>query len=494
MLALSRAKLQAQVLLREERAAAERSRADALRRIQGPLVVDSDDEPTCPAVPGPVVGTDCLDTQMFVPDTQVVMDCLFTEEQQLLETPPSQPVARKLFHEDAPKPDLPSVPEPTSSTGASTGAGSPAQPAVVSPATNPTPSPLPAEDKFLEFSPPKVVTRSDQLGLKRTKKEGEEDSAPKRGRPPTKSKKGKAKCAAKPKSEGRVKERASSSKDKPDMVSCGETEVKRSRKCKSAAAKESSEPGQAGATEDDVHPDAGAETGPQKRKGRGKGRGKGKRARIDSDPRPMMMAFPVPEYNDGADAEPTFSAPVMANGRSSLAVHPSTEQIEQAAAPAAKSRKLRKKKKGKRAQAKGPATAPAESAECVPGSEMPEAGECGPGSDVPKDGKAEDDEMPNVFAGRRCPQTPGIKGWLIWQNIVKTFVEVIAPNLPERSRTKHEYEYWKRAKKAFDEDDSVITEKDFKIFFLVQSELYVQEELIPGLQVGNEFYHNDDSD
>ena len=51
-----------------------------------------------------------------------------------------------------------------------------------------------------------------------------------------------------------------------------------------------------------------------------------------------------------------------------------------------------------------------------------------------------------------------------------------------------QYEYWLRAKHAFDEDDSVTTPSDFKKFFLVQAEVYVQEELIPGVEACTSTY------
>ncbi|CAE7369766.1 unnamed protein product [Symbiodinium sp. CCMP2456] len=106
--------------------------------------------------------------------------------------------------------------------------------------------------------------------------------------------------------------------------------------------------------------------------------------------------------------------------------------------------------------------------------------EAAPEPSAPND---EEIAVPNVFAGRRCPKTEGAKGWLVWQHIVKSFAQLIDPNLPERSRTKHEYDYWKMAKKAFDEDDSVVSEGDFKTFFLVQAEVYVQEKVVLPIQV-----------
>ena len=45
-----------------------------------------------------------------------------------------------------------------------------------------------------------------------------------------------------------------------------------------------------------------------------------------------------------------------------------------------------------------------------------------------------------------------------------------------------QYDFWRRAKTAFDEDDSVTSPGDFKKFFMVQAEVYVQEELIPFME------------
>ena len=87
---------------------------------------------------------DNQETQAFALDTQMVLEPIFQEEHKaLIESP--LPLARKLFPEDEDKgagePSVPAVPAPAES---------------LSPQTNPTPSPLPTDHKFLEFSPPKV--------------------------------------------------------------------------------------------------------------------------------------------------------------------------------------------------------------------------------------------------------------------------------------------------------------------------------------------------
>ena len=47
-------------------------------------------------------------------------------------------------------------------------------------------------------------------------------------------------------------------------------------------------------------------------------------------------------------------------------------------------------------------------------------------------------QWPNTFAGRYCPGTPGAKGTLLWIAIVRSFMDVVAPNLVGRSKSKKE--------------------------------------------------------
>ena len=79
----------------------------------------------------------------------------------------------------------------------------------------------------------------------------------------------------------------------------------------------------------------------------------------------------------------------------------------------------------------GCAPEPANDEECAP--EPANDEECAP---VPM----EDEEvcLPKTFAGRLCPKVEGNKGWLLWQHIVRSFVEIVAPNIMDRSRTKKE--------------------------------------------------------
>ena len=47
-------------------------------------------------------------------------------------------------------------------------------------------------------------------------------------------------------------------------------------------------------------------------------------------------------------------------------------------------------------------------------------------------------EWPNTFGGRYCPGNPEGKGTKLWIAIVRSFMDVIAPNLVGRSKTKME--------------------------------------------------------
>ena len=118
--------------------------------------MDSDEElPPAPlpvARPAPV---DNVETQAFVLDTQMVLQPIFEEEQKtIMESPPS--VVRKLFLDEDKGAGDKGAEEPSAPAA-------PASLEELSPKTNPTPSPLPTEHKFLEFSPPKVPLPSNMF-------------------------------------------------------------------------------------------------------------------------------------------------------------------------------------------------------------------------------------------------------------------------------------------------------------------------------------------
>ena len=444
-----------------------------------------------------------------------------------------------------------------------------------------------------------VITRGDQLALKNNRKaDVGEEGTKKRGRPakakasskkvpeaseelPVKAPKAKASAKRAPKAKASSKKEPEASEELPVKA----PKAKASKKVPKAKASSNKEPEvpeasqrerassskdipvmvpakRARALENDA--EVMEAHAPKKckrvlKKGRKGKKGKGGKKR------PAMMAFPVPE-EAGDDDGPTYSEPVVTGGRPSLKVFPLREHdgtVESVVTPLAR-RSIRRKRV---------AVAEPEPAEDVadpePAEHEPEPAEEEPAEpDAPK----EVVDMPNVFAGRRCPKTVGAKGWLVWQHIVKSFVECIDPNLPERSRTKHEaqstqscspfvhkafdctrlgdcvhsltpslphshpftfsrspylslslsfsisfflykslslslslppspslrieflspvqYDYWKTAKTAFDEDDSVVSEGDFKSFFLVQAEVYVQENVIPPIQASSTILHS----
>ncbi|OLQ14679.1 hypothetical protein AK812_SmicGene1179 [Symbiodinium microadriaticum] len=468
------------------------------RAIEGPLTVESDDE-VLPSQGGSLA-VDHMETQAFVVDTQVMLDPILAEEKRQLDSPASNSVARELFPDGDKPHDKPSS-EPSDMLATSE---------LPVPVTDPAPSTPPASSEFMEFSPPQVITRGDQLALKNNRKaDVGEEGTKKRGRPakakasskkvpeaseelPVKAPKAKASAKRAPKAKASSKKEPEASEELPVKA----PKAKASKKVPKAKASSNKEPEvpeasqrerassskdipvmvpakRARALENDA--EVMEAHAPKKckrvlKKGRKGKKGKGGKKR------PAMMAFPVPE-EAGDDDGPTYSEPVVTGGRPSLKVFPLREHdgtVESVVTPLAR-RSIRRKRV---------AVAEPEPAEDVadpePAEHEPEPAEEEPAEpDAPK----EVVDMPNVFAGRRCPKTVGAKGWLVWQHIVKSFVECIDPNLPERSRTKHEYDYWKTAKTAFDEDDSVVSEGDFKSFFLVQAEVYVQENVIPPIQV-----------
>ncbi|CAE7683038.1 unnamed protein product [Symbiodinium sp. CCMP2592] len=389
ILALSKAKLQ------------------AIRAIDGPVSVDSDED--VPPAPIPVarsVPVDNQETQAFTLDTQVVLEPIFQEEHKaLMESP--VPLARKLFPENedtgAGEPSVPAVPVPTEN---------------LSPQTNHTPSPLPADHKFLEFSPPKVITRADQLGLKRDRKEegnenDDKDAAPKRkGRPPARKGKGRGRGRSAGK-KGPMREQASSSKDVPKMVA-----VKRAHECEP----EPSAP---------VGVEEGTVPKPKTKSGKGKGK-KAKHGGSDcADGRPAMLAVPVPE-EVGNDDDVGYSTPVWTgdgeNSRPSLAV--CSAETGSAAAPV---KKQGKKIRRKRSKAVCHAVNDGEDNEEHAPHPVPMEVEEAPALDLDVEFN-----YPKTFAGRPCPQIEGNKGWLLWRHIVRSFIEIIRPNILDRSRTRRE--------------------------------------------------------
>ncbi|CAE7840759.1 unnamed protein product [Symbiodinium sp. CCMP2592] len=395
ILALSKAKLQ------------------ALRAIDGPVTVDSDEE--LPPAPIPVarsVPVDNQETQAFTLDTQVVLEPIFQEEHKALTESPV-PLVRRLFPENedtgAGEPSAPAVPVPTEN---------------LSPQTIHTPSPLPADHKFMEFSPPKVITRADQLGLKRDRKELNEDendkdgatgAAPKRkGRPPARKGKGRGRGRSAGK-KGPMREQASSSKDVPKMVA-----VKRAREC-----------------EPEPSAPVGVEEGtvpvpkPKTKSGKGKGK-KAKRGGSDcADGRPAMLAVPVPE-EVGHDDDVGYSTPVWTgdgeNSRPSLAV--CSAETGSAAAPV---KRQGKKIRRKRSKAVRHAANDGEDNEEHAPHPVPMEVEGAPALDLDVEFN-----YPKTFAGRPCPQIEGNKGWLLWRHIVRSFIEIIRPNILDRSRTRRE--------------------------------------------------------
>ena len=55
------------------------------------------------------------------------------------------------------------------------------------------------------------------------------------------------------------------------------------------------------------------------------------------------------------------------------------------------------------------------------------------------DNEGNDDwQLPYTFAGRYCPKKTRSVGWYVWRGIVKAFMKVISPKLQDRSRAKRE--------------------------------------------------------
>ena len=46
--------------------------------------------------------------------------------------------------------------------------------------------------------------------------------------------------------------------------------------------------------------------------------------------------------------------------------------------------------------------------------------------------------FPKTFAGRFCPKVPNSYGWYVWRHIAKSFIEIVGPNIRDRTRTKKE--------------------------------------------------------
>ena len=286
-----------------------------------------------------------------------------------------------------------------------------------------------------------MTTRADQLGLKRGRKEANEadnekdgatSAAPKRkGRPPARNGKGRGRGRSAVE-KGPMREQATSAKDVPKMVP-----VKRAHECE----QEPSAP-------------VVVQEGPVSKRKTKSGKGKGKKAKCGesdcADGRPAMLAVPVPE-EVGKDDDASYSAPVWTgdgeNCRPSLAVC-SAETGSAAASEPKRAKKVRRKrsKAGKRSRAVRDAAndgefdpEPADNEERAPDDE-----ECAPhhplvpmeAEDVPS--LEVEFNYPKTFAGRPCPVIEGNKGWLLWRHIVRSFKEIIAPNILDRSRTKRE--------------------------------------------------------
>ena len=130
-------------------------------------------------------------------------------------------------------------------------------------------------------------------------------------------------------------------------------------------------------------------------------------------------------------------------------------------------------------------------------------------------------DYPKTFAGRWSPKVPNSHGWYVWRYIAKTFIQIVAPNIRDRTRSKkevrglkidgsckvfvvvrselgvlrnHPYpygnlslklpifisilaqlEYFSFAKKNFVESGLNVARPDTEVFFAEQAELYLRD-------------------
>ncbi|OLP96949.1 hypothetical protein AK812_SmicGene20767 [Symbiodinium microadriaticum] len=470
-LALSRAKLKAQLL-----------KLCCARVLE--VIADSDDEGSAPA---PVrVPVDQQETQKYDVDTQVLMEPLLAEEVNAMNsTTESPPKPRELFRGQV------------------------------------------IEGGASEL---KVLTRSDQLALKGSRPDANDDLGDVDG-PKVKRGPGRPKAAAGPKATAKSK-----AKPVPKVKASAKSSSSKSKGAKKAS--EASSP----APDDDLLPQAPLEAegeaaslegepddrrravktrrGAFKKRGHRMGR-KGKKSRkvkrnTDADdgsaddaeheeksmgPSSKRGRSPDVVGDDssesGAAAKKAKRSP-RAKAKSSPRAKAKSSPKAKAKSgpkPKAKSNPKPKAKGSPKAKAKSSPKAKAKSSPKAKAKSSPKAkAKSSPKAKAKSSAKGEDtrapveesefsgDEFPmcgfdypKTFAGRWSPKVPNSHGWYVWRYIAKTFIQIVAPNIRDRTRSKKELEYFSFAKKNFVESGLNVARPDTEVFFAEQAELYLRD-------------------
>ncbi|CAE7676905.1 unnamed protein product [Symbiodinium sp. CCMP2592] len=430
------------------------------------VIADSDDDGSAPPLEcAPSVSVDNQETLTYDPDTQALMEPLWDEEKLIMAMnsgTASPPKPRELFPDTSAQ-------------------GSEAVPPSSSAKVN-------KEHKFMALSPPsKVLTRSDQLALKSSNAAADDDeqAEPKKrgpGRPRGKARAG-PKASAKAKAKGKAKAKASSSKGAKKASEASEAPVAESTVLTPALLAEESAWLEA---EPNDQP-RGVRTrrgGFKKRRSfRRKSSKEAKKVKCATDAVPAESA----DNDESAvhAADDADGAPAGDHSGGEAAKAKASPKGKAKASPKGKA-KASPKAKAKANPKAGAKASPKAKAEANPKSKA----NVGPkakakargcqaimengGALLKPDGSFVFD-YPKTFAGRFCPKTEQSQGWHLWRYIARSFIEFVAPNIRDRTRSKKELEYWTFAKKNFVDDDIDIFRPGGDEFFAEQAQFYVRD-------------------